>query len=139
MTSPAIDPAFTVTRLQICAYLSGCDQADYTAVQQYCGLSKPTLSKSLTLLDERRYVEIRKVQSGRYAKTTLRLTDTGRDALAQHLNALRDIATQAVQRRRARRVRADPSADDLNARFRRAARGPAVAEQFQQPETASSQ
>lgn len=40
-------------RLRICAYLSGCEEADYQPVQHYCGLTASNLSKQLTALDSR--------------------------------------------------------------------------------------
>ncbi|WP_337062889.1 transcriptional regulator [Kineococcus sp. G2] len=93
---PALDDTFSSTvRLRICAYLSGCDEADFKAVQEFCGLSQPNLSKNLTALAERGYVDIRKVASGRYTKTRLRLTATGQAALQSHVAALQDIVTTA--------------------------------------------
>jgi len=98
--TPAIEPTLDDTlssavRLRICAYLSGCDGADFKAVQQFCDVSQPNLSKNLTVLAERDYVEIRKVASGRYTKTRLRLTATGQGALQSHVAALQDIVTTA--------------------------------------------
>lgn len=95
MSDIPLSSVFTQTRLQICAYLSACDEADFSAVQEYCGLSKSTLSKSLTMLDEQGFVTLGKSRRGRYTKTTLCLTDTGREALATHLDSLREIADAA--------------------------------------------
>jgi len=93
---PTLDDTFSsAMRLRICAYLSGCDEADFKAVQEFCGLSQPNLSKNLTVLADRGYVEIRKVASGRYTKTRLRLTATGQGALQSHVAALQDIVTTA--------------------------------------------
>ena len=91
-----LDPVLSPTRLQICAYLSGCEVAEYSAVQDYLGVSKPTLSKALTALAERDWVRIEKVQHGRYARTTLQLTDAGAAALADHVTALQRLAEQAA-------------------------------------------
>ena len=94
-----LDDTFTsAVRLRICAYLSGCEEADFSAVQDYCGLSQPNLSKNLTALAQRGYVDIRKTSSGRYPKTRLHLTDTGQSALDAHVNALQDIVTAAKAR-----------------------------------------
>ncbi len=82
-------------KLRICAFLSGCQEADYRAVQDYCGVTASNLSKQLTALDERGYLAISKVASGRYTKTRLRLTDPGRTALAGHLAALQALAGDA--------------------------------------------
>lgn len=82
-------------RLRICAYLSGCDEADYKPVQEYCGLTASNLSKQLTALDSCGYVSISKIADGRYTRTRLRLTEAGRAALAAHLGALRELAEEA--------------------------------------------
>lgn len=93
---PQLDDTFSsAVRLRISAYLSGCEEADFKAVQEFCELTQPNLSKNLTVLAERGYVEIRKVASGRYTKTRLRLTVTGQAALQSHVAALQDIVTTA--------------------------------------------
>jgi DNA-binding MarR family transcriptional regulator len=95
-TEPILDDTFSsAVRLRICAYLSGCEEADFKAVQQFCDLTQPNLSKNLTALADRDYVHIRKVASGRYTKTRLRLTTRGHAALQSHVAALQDIVTTA--------------------------------------------
>ncbi len=67
--APALEETLTsAVRLRMCAYLSGCEEADFKAVQDYCGLTQPTLSKNVTILVERGYVEVKKVASGRYTR-----------------------------------------------------------------------
>jgi DNA-binding MarR family transcriptional regulator len=91
-----LDETFaSATRLRICAYLTGCEEADFKAVMEYCGLSQSNLSKNLTTLNEHGYVDIIKVTTGRYAKTRLRLTEAGRSALDSHVAALQEIVTTA--------------------------------------------
>ncbi|WP_328291893.1 transcriptional regulator [Kineococcus sp. NBC_00420] len=85
----------SAARLRICAYLSGCAEAEFKAVADYCGMSAPTLSKQLTALAAPGYVDIRKVASGRYTRTVLALTDTGSAALRDHVAALQSIASRA--------------------------------------------
>lgn len=94
--SAELEEAFTsAVRLRVCAYLSGCEEADFKAVQDYCGLTQPSLSKNVTVLAERGFVEVSKVASGRYTKTRLRLTDAGRAALDGHIAALQGIVNSA--------------------------------------------
>ncbi|NAZ84550.1 transcriptional regulator [Kineococcus indalonis] len=94
--APVLEETFTsAVRLRICAYLSGCEEADFKAVQEYCGLSQPNLSKNVTVLAERGYVEVGKVASGRYTKTRLRLTATGQSVLDAHVAALQQIVDSA--------------------------------------------
>jgi DNA-binding MarR family transcriptional regulator len=94
--APALDETFTsAVRLRVCAYLSGCEEADFKAVQDYCELTQPNLSKNVTVLAERGYVEVSKVASGRYTKTRLRLTEAGQSALDGHVAALQEIVSSA--------------------------------------------
>ena len=95
-TEPALDDTFSsAVRLRICAYLSGCEESDFRAVQQFCDLTQPNLSKNLMVLADRDYVEIRKVASGRYTTTRLRLTTIGQTALQSHVAALQEIVATA--------------------------------------------
>lgn len=62
------DVLLAPVKLRICAYLSGCEEADYQAVQEYCGLTSSNLSKQITALDSHGYVSISKIAAGRYTK-----------------------------------------------------------------------
>lgn len=97
--SPAtvlLDDAFSsLARLRIGGYLAGCEEADFQAVMTYCELTAPSLSKNITVLNAKGYLDIRKVASGRYTKTRLSLTDMGRTALSSHVAALQNIAEAA--------------------------------------------
>ena len=96
-TSISLDDAFSSPgRLKICGYLAGCDEADFQAVMAYCELTAPSLSKNITALNAKGYLDIRKVASGRYTKTRLSLTDTGRAALSGHVAFLQKIADAAT-------------------------------------------
>lgn len=86
------------TRLQIAAFLSGCNEAEFRAVQEYCDLSKSTLSKNVSVLEDAGYVSVRKGYVGKFPRTWLALTDTGRAALTAHMTALRQIADTAAKR-----------------------------------------
>ena len=79
-------------RLKICGYLSGCSSADFSTVQEYLGISQSSMSKHLTTLSDQGYIGIDKVPAGRYTKTRVSLTDTGRDALGSHVAYLQSIA-----------------------------------------------
>lgn len=94
-----LDDAFSApVRLKICGYLAGCDEADFQAVMAYCAITAPNLSKNITALDAKGYLDIRKVASGRYTKTRLSITDTGRAALRTHVASLQMIASAADAR-----------------------------------------
>lgn len=95
MTGRLDDTFGSLVRLRICAYLAGCDEAGFQAVQEFCGLTQPNLSKHLTSLAERDYVTIRKVAAGRRTETRLQLTRTGEAALNEHVEALQELITTA--------------------------------------------
>ncbi|MFE7271146.1 transcriptional regulator [Streptomyces sp. NPDC057623] len=96
-----LDETFrTATRLRISAFLSGCDEAEFRAVQEYCDLSPSALSKNVSALEDAGYVTVRKGHVGKTPRTWLALTPAGREALAGHLAALQHIADTAARHAR---------------------------------------
>ncbi len=93
-----IDDAFRTThRLRLAAFLSGCDEAEFQAVQRHCGLSASHLSKLAADLHDQGYVAVRKGHVGKVPRTWLALTDDGRRALGDHLAALQEIASNVAR------------------------------------------
>ncbi|MET9535784.1 transcriptional regulator [Streptomyces sp. NPDC006649] len=88
------------TRLAIVAFLSGCAEAEYKAVQEHCGASSPTLSKLVTTLEGIGYVRVRKGYLGKRPRTWLSLTAEGHKALEEHLAALRSLIDTSVEQGR---------------------------------------
>lgn len=82
-------------RLTICAYLSGCAEAEFAVVRDYCGLGSPSMSKHAADLERRGYIWVRKGYVGKRPRTWLALTPRGRHALDQHLAAVQEIAAKA--------------------------------------------
>jgi DNA-binding MarR family transcriptional regulator len=98
LTDDGLDETFrTATRLRISAFLSGCEEAEFRAVQEYGDLSPSALSKNISALEEAGYVTVRKGHVGKTPRTWLALTDVGRAALAGHLAALQQIADSAAR------------------------------------------
>ncbi|MFF1418797.1 transcriptional regulator [Streptomyces sp. NPDC058280] len=97
MTDELNDAFRTANRLRIAAFLSGCDEAEFRAVQEYCDLSPSNLSKNITALEQLGYVAVRKGHVGKTPRTWLALTEDGRDALAGHLATLQRIADTAAR------------------------------------------
>lgn len=98
MTPKLDDSLAAPARLKICGYLSGCAEADFKVVQDYCELSQSSLSKHITTLSDKGYVDIKKVSAARYTKTRLSLTAAGRDALDRHVAYLQSIAGSPLPR-----------------------------------------
>ena len=91
-----LDEAFhSPARLQIAAFLSGCDEATFGAVQARLALEKSTLSKGIRHLEEAGYVTVRKGYHERTPRTWVTLAAAGRQALLSHLDALQELATVA--------------------------------------------
>jgi DNA-binding MarR family transcriptional regulator len=96
--SADLDDAFrTTTRLRICAFLSGCDDAEFRAVQDACQLTPSALSKNVASLEESGYVAVVKGHVGKMPRTWLSLTPRGRAAFTGHVAALQEIVGPAAR------------------------------------------
>lgn len=98
MTDGRFDPVIHAPqRLQICALLRRGGEIEFGTLRGALDVSDATLSKHLKTLAEAGYVDLRRVKRARgHARTWVRLTATGGDALTGHfafLDALRGIAT----------------------------------------------
>ncbi len=80
------------TRLAIVALLASARWAEFATVRDAVATTDSTLSKQVSALSERGYVEVRKGYVGRRPRTWLNITDAGRAALARHIGALQRIA-----------------------------------------------
>lgn len=83
------------TRLAIVSLLAAAEWAEFGFVRDSVQLSDSALSKQVTTLSKNDYVEVRKGYVGKRPRTWLNLSDTGRDALAEHISALQAIAENA--------------------------------------------
>jgi len=79
-------------RFSIVAALAQADEAEFAAVRDVVQVSDSTLSKQVTILEAAGYVTVKKGYVGKRPRTWLRLSSVGRDALDEHLSALRAIA-----------------------------------------------
>jgi DNA-binding MarR family transcriptional regulator len=68
-------------RLAIMAVLAGVERADFTFLLEATEISKGTLSKHLSSLEEAEYIEIKKQFIDNKPNTSARLTPKGRKAL----------------------------------------------------------
>jgi len=86
-------------RLRIVTILSGVDAADFNFLLGTLGLTKGNLSSHMDRLEKAGYVEIIKSFKGKIPHTQFRLTQAGRDALAEYwigldqIRALRDTSS----------------------------------------------
>jgi DNA-binding MarR family transcriptional regulator len=84
-------------RLQALAFLSGCKEAEFSAVRDHCGVSDPTLSKAVAALESAGYLRVKKGYVGKFPRTWLAVTPTGRTALSAYLAALDTIVSSAQE------------------------------------------
>ena len=78
-------------RLSILALLAQVDDAEFAAVRDSIDVSDSVLSKQVTQLELAGYVSVTKGYVGKRPRTWLAATESGRDALARHLSALRAL------------------------------------------------
>ncbi len=75
-------------RLAVMALLYVVDSADFTFVMNQTGLTWGNLSAHLSKLDEAGYLQVEKSFIGRRPNTSLRLTDSGRQAFRTYRQSL---------------------------------------------------
>ena len=82
-------------RFSIVAALASVDEAEFGHIRDHIEVTNSTLSKQATQLETAGLVKIRKGYVGKRPRTWLSLTKDGRERLAVHLAALREIAGDA--------------------------------------------
>ncbi|MCU0256911.1 MAG: transcriptional regulator [Vicinamibacterales bacterium] len=81
-------------RLMVLACLAVVSRADFLYVQRETGLSQGNLSSHLAKLEAAGYVLVEKTFVGKTPRTTLQLTDRGRDALRAYRTRLVDALSR---------------------------------------------
>ena len=90
---PVFDPVIHAPgRLQICAILSGVDDAEFAMIRDRIGVSDSVLSKHLKQLEDAGYVALTKAPFDGRQRTWLSLTPAGRKAFAAHVAELQRLA-----------------------------------------------
>jgi DNA-binding MarR family transcriptional regulator len=75
-------------RLRLVALLSVVDEADFVFLQRQTGLTGGNLSTHVSRLESAGYVHVEKGYQGKRPRTSLSLTETGRQALARYRRTL---------------------------------------------------
>jgi len=76
-------------RLMVVALLAAVKEADFQYLLNATELSKGNLSVHLSKLQEAGYIDIEKTFRGKYPLTICRLTDRGREVLAEYRRILK--------------------------------------------------
>ena len=83
-------------RLALLSLLSGVEQADFTWLRAKTQATDGNLGAQLLKLEQAGYVVIKKKFVSRKPQTVYRLTETGRQALAEYVQALKQLLGPAV-------------------------------------------
>jgi len=76
----------------VVALVGSAEQAEFSFVRDHIEVTDSMLSKQVSLLEQARYIKVRKGHLGKRPRTWLSLTREGRRAFERHLAALREIA-----------------------------------------------
>lgn len=86
-------------RLAILSALSACRSAQFRYLQTLTGLTQGNLSVHLSTLEKSGLIEKEKRFEGSYPATSVRLTQAGRRAIANHWKQLEELKQAAAQLR----------------------------------------
>lgn len=78
-------------RLGIMSVLCVNDWVDFSTLKQHLELTDGNLASHIAGLEKNNYVEVRKQFVGKKPNTAFRVTQTGRTAFTNHLNALENL------------------------------------------------
>jgi len=79
-------------RLGVMAYLAGGEAAEFTILKTSLGVTEGTLSVHLRKLEQAGYVAIEKTYKGRRPLTRIRMSEKGKAAFADYLDAIAGLA-----------------------------------------------
>ena len=83
-------------RLALLSLLVGIEEADFTWLRQKTGSTDGNLGAQMIKLEEAGYVSMEKRFVGRKPQTIYRITDSGRTALSEYVQALKQILAGAI-------------------------------------------
>ncbi|MFF3493297.1 winged helix-turn-helix domain-containing protein [Streptomyces sp. NPDC002795] len=86
------------TRLTIVSLLAGVEWAEFGWLREEAGVSASALSKQVSTLEAKGYVEVKKGYVGKRPRTWVSLGEAGRGALENHVAALQQVV-EASRRR----------------------------------------
>ena len=81
-------------RLSIMAALASAEEVEFAALKSAINISDSLLSRYIGMLEDAKYIKVRKGFVSKRARTWLSLTSTGREAFEQHIKLLNQIVNQ---------------------------------------------
>jgi DNA-binding PadR family transcriptional regulator len=82
------------TRLRIFSALAAQSEMDFVSLKKLFGLSDGSLNPHLRILENNKYMSVKKKFVNRKPKTTYRLTQKGRQAFRHYIDQLEEIVQQ---------------------------------------------
>ncbi|MFZ3573256.1 winged helix-turn-helix domain-containing protein [Streptomyces sp. BH097] len=86
------------TRLTLVSLLAGVEWAEFGWLRDEAGVSASALSKQVSTLESKGYVEVKKGYVGKRPRTWVSLSDAGRGALENHVAALQQVVETSRRR-----------------------------------------
>ena len=83
-------------RLALLSLLSGVEEAEFTWLRQRTGATDGNLGAQLLKLEEAGYVSVKKRFVQRKPQSLYRMTEVGRQALAEYVRALKQLLGGAI-------------------------------------------
>ena len=83
-------------RLALLSLLTGVEEAEFTWLRNKTGSTDGNLGAQLARLEEAGYVRVKKKFVQRKPKTLYRMTDAGRQAMAEYVQALKQLLGTAI-------------------------------------------
>jgi len=95
---PELNPVIHAKlRLAVLSLLTGVEEAEFTWLRGKTGSTDGNLGAQLARLEEAGYVRVKKKFVKRKPKTCYRMTDAGRQALAEYVQALKQLLGAAFE------------------------------------------
>lgn len=76
-------------RLSVLSILMSVEEADFMYIKQKTEATMGNLSVQITKLEEAGYIAVKKTFQGKRPRTVCRMTDSGRDAFLEYVQALK--------------------------------------------------
>ena len=94
---PDLDPVVHgKLRLAVLSLLISVEEADFTWLRQKTGSTDGNLGAQMLKLEEAGYVAMQKRFAGRKPQTLYRMTEAGRTALTEYVQALKQLLGEAI-------------------------------------------
>lgn len=85
---------YPIQRFKLVGYLKQVERANYSSISDFTGLTYSEISRTVKFLEERGYLNARKIRSGRYPETIVELSPKGSSEFSILVQALRRFLSE---------------------------------------------